>query len=194
MSTLEHLSDTALVARMARGDNQALQAFYMRVGHLAYGLAIEVTRDPEIAQKIVCGAFVEIWQRAGDAGPPVDPHGQLLHAIHRRAVDVVRASGQPNRSESVGITQSRCVTRESQSVQNLLNQLPDLDREALELAYYSGYSRHRIAARQDTSVEIVTSRLSNGLKRFDELQREAAPDREEAATPIAGRPAAPPPG
>ena len=151
----------------------------MRVGHLAYGLAIEIARDPEIAQKIVCGAFVEIWQRAGDAGPPVDPRGQLLHAIHRRAVDVVRASGQPDRSQRVGITQSRWVTRESQSVRDLLNHLPDLDREALELAYYSGYSRHQIAARLDISVGVVTARLSDGLNRLGELQREAAPNREE---------------
>lgn len=179
MSTLEHLSDTALVARMARGDDQAFGAFYTRVGHLGYGLAIEIARDPEIAQEIVCAAFVEIWQRAADAESRVDPRGQLVHTIHRRAVEFARASGQPDRSEGLGVTQSRWVTRESQSVRDLRHQLPELDREALELAYYSGYTRHQIAAGLDISVEVVTSRLSDGLNRLGELQREAAPNREE---------------
>lgn len=164
---------------MARGDDQAFGAFYTRVGHLGYGLAIEIARDSEIAQEIVCAAFVEIWQRAADAESRVDPRGQLVQAIHRRAVEFARASGQPDRSEGLGVTQSRWVTRESQSVRDLLHQLPELDREALELAYYSGYTRHQIAAGLDISVEVVTSRLSDGLNRLGELQREAAPNREE---------------
>jgi hypothetical protein len=50
---LTHLSDEALVALIARSDDEALAAFYDRYGRVAYGLALRILRDPALSQDAV---------------------------------------------------------------------------------------------------------------------------------------------
>src|ERR687885_1587461 len=88
---LEHLSDEALVALVARSDDTALAELYDRFGRAAYGLALRVLRDAALAQDAVQEAFLTAWRTA----PGFDPQRAsastwLLTLVHRRAVDVVR--------------------------------------------------------------------------------------------------------
>src|SRR5919199_2558205 len=88
---LEHLSDEALVALVARSDNAALAKLYDRFGRSAYGVALRILRDPALAQDAVQEAFLGAWRTA----PSFDARRArastwLLTIVHRRAVDLVR--------------------------------------------------------------------------------------------------------
>src|SRR5438876_392029 len=88
---LAHLSDEAVVALVARSDDQALAELYRRFGRLAYGLALRILRDDALAQDAVQEAFLGVWRAAGRfTAERAKPSTWLLTLVHRRAVDLVR--------------------------------------------------------------------------------------------------------
>ncbi len=88
---LAHLSDEALVALVARGDEGALAELYDRVGRVAYGLAFRVLRDDRLAEDAVQEAFLGVWRTAaGFRAERAKASTWILTLVHRRAVDLVR--------------------------------------------------------------------------------------------------------
>src|SRR5213596_300951 len=86
-----HLSDEAVVALVARSDDQALAELYDRFGRVAYGLALRILRDEALAQDAVQEAFLAVW-RSSDRflAERAKASTWILTLVHRRAVDLVR--------------------------------------------------------------------------------------------------------
>ena len=180
---LAHLSDEALVALIARGDERALAAFYTRFGRVAYGLALRVLRDAALAQDAVQDAFLGAWRTAGAFDPArAKPSTWLLTLVHRRAVDLVRRE-ERRRTEPLAddtpqptgeATDEEAALRERrQLVQNALRRLPDDQREALELAYYGGFSQSELAERLGVPLGTIKSRMFTGLTKLRDLLGDA---------------------
>src|SRR5438067_13539553 len=86
-----HLSDEAVVAMLARSDEQALAELYDRFGRVAYGLALRILRDEALAEDAVQDAFLTAWRRADTFMPErAKASTWLLTLVHRRAADLVR--------------------------------------------------------------------------------------------------------
>src|SRR5438552_18766714 len=84
-----HLSDEAVVALVARSDDQALAELYDRFGRIAYWLALRVLRDEALAEDAVQEGFLTAW-RAADTFMPERAKASTwpLTLVHRRAVDL----------------------------------------------------------------------------------------------------------
>lgn len=183
---LAHLSDEALVALIARSDDGALEELYSRFGRIAYGLALRVLRDPALAEDAVQDAFLTVWRTAARFVPErAKARTWLLTLVHRRAVDVVRRE-QPRRTEpletapqpSAEATEDEAWLRLQRTrVQDALRRLPDQQREALELAYYGGFTQSQLADRLGEPLGTIKSRMFAGLARMRELLAE--PDHQE---------------
>jgi len=175
---LAHLSDEALVALVARSDESALAELYDRVGGTAYGLAFRVLRDEALAEDAVQEAFLGLWRNAGSFIPErAKASTWILTLVHRRAVDLVRRE-QRRRTESiedapepaVGSAEEAAWLRlDRERVQGALAQLPDQQREAIELAYYGGYTQSELAERLGQPLGTIKSRMFSGLARLREL-------------------------
>jgi RNA polymerase sigma factor (sigma-70 family) len=175
---LAHLSDEALVALAARADDGALAELYDRFGHVAYGIALRVVRDPALAEDAVQEAFLTIWRSAARFVPErAKASTWILTLVHRRAVDVVRRE-QPRRAEPIEVApQASANATEDEAwlrlrrarVQDALRQLPDQQREALELAYYGGFTQSELADRLGEPLGTIKSRMFAGLARLREL-------------------------
>src|ERR671932_1149795 len=86
-----HLSDEAVVALVARSDQEALAELYDRFGRTAYGLALRVLRDEKLAEDAVQEGFLAAWRNADRFMPErAKASTWLLTLVHRRAVDLVR--------------------------------------------------------------------------------------------------------
>jgi RNA polymerase sigma factor (sigma-70 family) len=179
---LAHLSDEALVALVARGDESALAELYDRLGRVAYGLAFRVLRDDRLAEDAVQDAFLGVWRTAaGFRAERAKASTWVLTLVHRRAVDLVRRE-ERRRTEPLDDATRDSVTTgsaedaawlgfERERVQEALHELPDTQREAIELAYYGGYSQ---SEKLGLPLGTIKSRMFAGLTRLRELLDDGA--------------------
>ena len=175
---LAHLSDEALVALAARSEQSALAELYDRYGRTAYGLAFRILRDGTLAEDAVQDAFLTVWRTASRFVPERGKASTwILTLVHRRAVDVVRRE-QRRRAESLdrapepaveGVEEDAWLRLQRERVQEALRNLPDAQREALELAYYGGFSQSELAERLGQPLGTIKSRMFTGLSRMREL-------------------------
>jgi RNA polymerase sigma-70 factor, ECF subfamily len=177
---LAHLSDEAVVALTARSDEVALAELYDRYGRVAYGLALRVLRDEALAEDAVQDAFLAIWRGASRFIPErAKASTWILTLVHRRAVDLVRRE-QRRRVEPLpegdlvagggaSAEDTAWLRLERERVQAALARLPDQQREAIELAYYGGFTQSELAERLGEPLGTIKSRMFAGLAKLREL-------------------------
>lgn len=170
-----------LLQRVATGDHGAFAEFYDRVAAQVYGLIHKVLRDPAQSEEVAQEVLLEVW-RTATRYDPAKGSGitWTLTMAHRRAVDRVRGEqASRDRTERVALRdRGREVDEvveevdrrfESQQVRRALNGLSDLQRQAIELAYYGGYSYPEVARQLDAPLGTVKTRLRDGLIRLREV-------------------------
>jgi RNA polymerase sigma-70 factor (ECF subfamily) len=189
---LAHLSDEALVALVARSDEVALAELYDRFGRVAYGLARRILRDDALAEDAVQEGFLAAWRSAPRFVPErAKASTWLLTLVHRRAVDLVRREERrrtdllDERAEAAAGSSDEAVwlRYERERVQGALARLPDQQREALELAYYGGFTQTELAERLGQPLGTIKSRMFTGLGRLRELLTEPEAEGREQWKP-----------
>jgi RNA polymerase sigma-70 factor (ECF subfamily) len=174
-------SDVSLVARCADGDEGALAELYDRFGRAAYGLALRIVRDATQAEDVVQEAFMDLWRSAArfDASRS-RPASYLLTFVHRRSVDLIRREqARPQRGgdvEDLSVASTAedpptvvAASEQGTTVRRALADLPVLQRQVLELAYFNGLSQSEIAERLGEPLGTVKSRTHVALSRLREL-------------------------
>ena len=182
---LAHMSDEALLALVSRADEAALGELYDRYGRVAYGLALRIVRDRALAEDAVQEAFLAVWRSAGTfLSEQGKPSTWMLTLVHRRAVDLVRRE-ERRRTETLdevahptgeATDEEAWLRAQRQVVQEALRKLPPDQREAIELAYYGGFTQSELAERLGQPLGTIKSRMFTGLKRLRELLAEAGLD------------------
>ena len=186
---LAHLSDEALVALLERGEELALGELYDRYGRTAYGLALRMLRNETLAEDAVQEAFLAAWRTAPQFVPErAKASTWLLTLVHRRAVDLVRREerrrteplvpgAEPAAAES-SAEDAAWLRLQRERVQDALSKLPDEQREAIELAYYGGFTQSQLADRLGQPLGTIKSRMFAGLARLRELLVDVQPEVE----------------
>ena len=189
---LAHLSDEAIVALVGRSDETALAELYDRYGSVAFGLARRILRDDTLAEDAVQEAFLTIWRTATRFVPErAKASTWLLTLVHRRAVDLVRREDRRRGEQLDAATEPIAEAThdvawlrfERERVQEALAQLPDPQREAIELAYYGGFTQSELAERLGQPLGTIKSRMFSGLARLHELLAEPESDRTWKPSP-----------
>jgi RNA polymerase sigma-70 factor, ECF subfamily len=181
-----HKSDEELLEAIAAGDDSALAILYDRFGRIAYGLAYRVLRDQALAEDAVQEAFLAVWRSASTyRRERAKPATWVLTLVHRRAVDLVRREDRRRadplddapQATTPGVEEEAGLRDRRAAVQAALHQLPDDQRQALELAYYGGYTQSELAERLGVPLGTIKSRMFAGLTRL----RELIPDQQEGS-------------
>jgi RNA polymerase sigma-70 factor (ECF subfamily) len=173
-ATLEP-TDEALLDLAAHGESLAIGTLYDRYQGLMYGLANRITRDPALAQDVVQDAFVGIWRNAARySSSRASARTWILSITHHRAVDAVRRRRPTSEIPDAEITPPaglvlpdiwpEVVGRlDAAAVRTALDELSPVQREAIELAYFSGLTQQEIAEKTTTPLGTVKSRVRLGL-------------------------------
>ena len=176
------LSTEDLLQRVATGDREAFARLYDRTAPRVFGLVKRLLRDHSQSEEVTQEVFLEIWQTATrydtSKGGAI---AWMLTMTHRRAVDRVRASqASRNRDTRIGIrdfptdfdsvAENVEVRIESERVKEAMMRLTELQRQAVQLAYFGGYSHSEVAAMLSVPIGTVKTRLRDGMIRLrDEL-------------------------
>ncbi len=173
------LEDSALVALVTEGDAAALEALYGRYGRPCYGLARRILTDDQLAQDVVQEVFLTVWRDASRFDPSRGGFSSwLLSMTHHKAVDSVRREENLRKrrtsADVLEFTESDQRSPEDEvwsmlrrdRVRSALEELPDLQREALVLSYFGGYTQREIAQLTKTPLGTVKTRMLAGMRRL----------------------------
>jgi RNA polymerase sigma-70 factor, ECF subfamily len=171
--------DLATLLRLsARGDSTAFAELYDATAPRVHGLVLRVVRDRAQAEEVTQEAFLEVWRTASRFDPSRGSAlSWLLTIAHRKAVDRVRSAEASNRRDATYHQQSRVVEHDSTAeaahaslegrrVRAAMAQLTAVQREAIELAYFGGYTHTEVAAMLDLPLGTAKTRIRDGLIRL----------------------------
>jgi len=168
----------ALLRQSARGDEQAFAALYDATAARVHGLVLRVIRDPAQAEEVTQEVFLQVWRTAARFDEAKgSPLAWLMTLAHRRAVDRVRAAEAVSRQDTSYHRNNHVVdhdstaeaaekSMEARRVRAALAELTPVQREALELAYFGGYTHSEVAAMLDLPVGTAKTRIRDGLIRM----------------------------
>jgi RNA polymerase sigma-70 factor (ECF subfamily) len=140
-----------------------------------------VLRDPAQAEEVTQEVFLELWRGARHIDlAHGSPMGWILTLAHRRAVDRVRSAEAARRRDQLDLVRdprrSRDETVEqahanldSDRVQRALSGLTDLQRQAIQLAYFDGYTHTQVAALLGIPLGTAKSRIRDALLRLRDV-------------------------
>jgi RNA polymerase sigma-70 factor (ECF subfamily) len=167
-----------LLRRSARGDEQAFAELYDATSARVYGLALRVVRDPAQAQEVTQEAYLETWRTASRFDPAKGSAMSWLMTIaHRKGVDRVRSAEASSRRDTAYHDTNATVDHDSTAdaaeasfearrVRNALSGLTVVQREAITLAYFGGYTHTEVATMLDLPVGTAKTRIRDGLIRL----------------------------
>ena len=177
VSVTGHAADHAdrhLIERLARGDGEALGEIYDRHGRRVYSLVLRIVRDQGDAEELVQEVFAQAWQQCARYAPSRGSVAAWLLTMARsRAIDRLRARRSrpdvghaevPDAPDDTPGADDRLddATRAA-GVRTALDSLPFMERLAIELAFFEGYTHTEIAERLEQPLGTVKTRIRQGL-------------------------------
>ena len=168
-------ADRAVLALVTAGQLDSLQELYDRYRTMAYSIALRITADSSLAEDVVQDAFLGVWRNASRY---IEGRGSVktwvLSIVHHRAVDAVRrrrpTTDLPDREDVPppaltlpDIWDDVAAGLDRDQIASEMAELSDVQREAIEMAYWGGLTQQEISERTGTPLGTVKSRVRLGL-------------------------------
>ncbi len=177
---LTTLSDVALVAAIASGDEQALSEAFRRHATAVSGLARRILGDENRAEDVCQDVFVKLWREPNRFdGTRGTLQTLLLTQAHGRAVDMIRShTARSMREEKVSrehdpfapdVDAEMMSLIDVQRVATAMSQISQPEREAIELAYFQGHTYREVASVLGVPEGTIKTRIRSGLRRLHTL-------------------------
>jgi RNA polymerase sigma-70 factor (ECF subfamily) len=167
-----------LLAAASRGDERAFARLYDLTSSRVYGMVLRVIRDAAQAAEVTQDVYLDVWRQStrfdAERGSVLP---WLLMIAHRRAVDRVRsaqsAAARDNRYAELNadrpydqVSEQVQLSLEAQRVRKVVNDLTEAQREAVNLAYFGGYTHSEVAELLHIPLGTVKTRIRDGLIRL----------------------------
>ena len=181
---MEELTDDVLLQLVRLGNESALGALYDRYGKLAYSLAYRILGDIHAAEDAVQEAYINIWRRAGSFSTTRGTaRTWIMAVVHHRSIDIGRRRrGMTPRELPLEIAQlpedphdtwsevSNSLDRDL--LNGCLEHIPEPQREAIQLAYFEGYTQREMAELKGIPLGTVKGRIRIGMEKLRSLLQE----------------------
>jgi RNA polymerase sigma-70 factor (ECF subfamily) len=174
--------EAALLSRVANGDSKAFDELYTQWSPMLYGLVCKILDDPREAEDALQEGFLHIWHKAATYNPQRSGPATWAYMIFRnKAIDRLRARERRGRgmekiaaeepfqaAPSADPDDDAESNERRQTVKAALEEIPQDQREAITLAFFSGLTQVEIAARLGAPLGTVKARIRRGLMKLAE--------------------------
>lgn len=174
---LSPADDADLLLRLASGESDALAQIYDRYHRQVFSLALRILGDHVLAEDTTQEVFLALWRDPSKFDPAKGGFASwLLSLAHHRSVDVVRREeSQRRRRDRLAELETPAQLGEDPAdkalervvgadVRSALSELPAVQREALTLAYFGGYTQREVAALTGAPLGTVKTRMLAGMR------------------------------
>jgi len=172
-TNLEHTL-CGYVRGIAAADQSALGALYDATNRLIYGMALRILNNPEDAEEVTLDIYTQVWRNAAsfDEGRG-SVTAWLMTMARSRAIDKLRSGANRVRREEaltdLDVAAPAPAAEQSgirREVETALKSLAPEQREAIELAYWYGYSHSELADRLGQPLGTVKTRIRMGMMKL----------------------------
>ena len=175
------ITDEELMKNIQAQDPQALGYLHDRYAGIIKGLVMKVVHNEAESEDMLQEIFVEVWNRSGSyCAEKGKPLGWLVTLARRRAIDRLRKREAYCRAgdrlaEETKHQQNNWVAHVEEDIAHgemrehltrVLGELPEAQRQAIELAYYKGMSQREIAAFTGIPLGTIKTRLELAMKKL----------------------------
>lgn len=170
--------ELALLQRIQAGDEDALLALHGQYANLVYSVAFRVLNDPMAAEEVTQDTFMRLWKKSYTFDPQKGRFITWLLTVTRRlAIDVLRqwqrrepSAGTMFIDEDPGLWENILSVDGShdlrRTLQSVLDELPNEQRELIELVYFGGLSHTDIAEIRSLPLGTVKTRIRLGMQKL----------------------------
>jgi RNA polymerase sigma-70 factor (ECF subfamily) len=167
-------SNQQLVARIAAGDRDAFAEFYNRHSSRVYSLLLKWLGGRAEAEDVLQEVFWQVWCKAGQYDARRSPPEAWLFLLARsRGTDFLRQhrpdAALPAGQEPAGPGDpSHRVEQEELTgqVRHALASLPEEQRRAIMLTFYTGLTNEQLARYLDIPLGTAKTRIRLGMERL----------------------------
>jgi len=175
-------SDLDLMRGIQAEDPDALSQLYDRYNGILKALILRVIHNEAEADDLLQEIFMEIWNQAKNfSAQKGKPLGWMVTLARRRAIDGLRKKQAYARAEERlqneteqqpdawvhNATQEEIVLSDTRAlIRKVISTLPPPQQQAIDLAFFRGMSQREIAAKTNTPLGTVKTRLELGLKKI----------------------------
>jgi len=170
-------SDAGLVVAVARYDEGALSELYERHGTAVFALARRLVKSRELAEEVTQEIFMRLWNRPERYDPDRGAlRSFLLADTHGRSIDMLRSELARKEREKKEHTMEVRHTPDvesrvwssvaSEKIREAVATLSEGERQAIELAYFGGYTYRQVAEQLGEPEGTIKSRIRTGMKRL----------------------------
>ncbi len=194
MTSFTGVPDEELLEAFRRSDAGAFEEVFARYSHLVFSTCLRVLEDAQAAEDMTQEVFVRLWRRPELYDPARGRFvSWLLSVTRNRAIDELRSRGRRRSHETSGemerdvdeptasddplvaaeLADQRAVLRAA------LDELPEEQRSAIELAYFGGLTHLEIAMLQRQPLGTVKTRIRLGMKKLKVALQQNSVTREQ---------------
>lgn len=173
----EGTEEIRLVELTAAGNERAIEDLYRHYASQVRAIAFRMTRSEDLCDEVVQDVFIAVWRHAHEYDPARGGVGVWLRSFARhKLIDLLRREERvvgradqiplelPARGPSVD--EVAAVNVERERILAALAGLPEIQRAAIELAFWGGMSHSQVAARLGIPLGTAKTRIRTGLRRM----------------------------
>jgi RNA polymerase sigma-70 factor, ECF subfamily len=160
-----------LMSLITKGDESACQLFKEATSGLLYAILLHILGHTQIAEEVLLELYDEVKRQSVLSNTfKESPLTWLILIAHRRAVErLCHQNGSQNGNVTESSTSNESfinITEHRRLIRETLESIPEVQREMMELAFFSGMNTREIAMELDESQEVVEEGLRSGALRF----------------------------